>query len=1570
MVDFCEGEAIWDTGLTWTNNSWPQFTECFQNIVLQTTPCAFLWLITPFCTYSLARKTSTPRPIKPLFVMKLIGTVVLFCLFILELAQAIAGSSHFNDEYLAPVLWMATLLLHTALIYLEKSCNTVKSPGLFVFWILAGICNVVPVYSSIQLKTYNSDPSAFTLILIKFIAITFMFVLNCFSTFYGEKPKGHNPELSASMSSWISFSWIDRLLLKGFKSPLVDGDVFDLNPRDKSTKEVNKLLHQWQQLKTRSNRKRVRRRQSGKPVSDNEKTPLLSSSTSLYGVDKQENEGNATSSATHSRTETPVDGQETSKVSFFTALFRCYWFEAVEAQIGMVVVAVMNILNPFILGFLIDFTANLGEFTWHGYIYATALLASKVVTAVFDFPLQFLTNCVAIRVRSAAIATVFRKALTMCSEARKDSTVGEIVNLMSVDAANLEMMMNYSFWLWLSVIYMVVGAYFLYTVVGVAMFAGLGYIFVMFILNAVVMEKMRQYQDQIMIVKDERVKLMSEVLNGMKVIKLYGWEPMFKEKILEVREKELKILFKYAVMDGFQSFAWTASSFWMMHLMLVTYVMTDDSHYLDANTSILTMNYIELIRLGINLLPIIVKDWIKAATSLMRMNKFLNGEDLNPKNLIRDTTDKLAVRFSDADFKWEKAGLPTLRSINMEVEPGQLVAVVGTVGAGKSSLLSAMLGEMHRIRGYSNINSSVAYVPQSAWIQNNTLRGNILFGKRFDSSFYRSVVKACALQPDLDIMAAGDQTEIGEKGINLSGGQKQRVSLARAVYSGADIYLMDDPLSAVDSHVGRHIFDHVISNSGVLRGKTRILVTHGIHWLPDVDYIYVMNQGRISEAGTYEELISHNGAFAQFLAQYLTQNLDNDGNESTVDEEDDKEKEIKADILRRLTSIASDSEAPDDEQKATLMRLISHDPDHSQHDMSASYTSARKRKASTRSGHWMESSQRERSMKDTMTPDKSRLTTEEAADGGKVKWSVYGQLLKGFGIPHSVAILFMIVCYHVANNYANIWLTNWTDDSHLGNFTELPANGTVREDKNINYLGVFTALGFIQTFFVIAYSVVLQIRHVHASRKLHFELLDSVMHAPMSFFDTTPMGRLLNRFSQDVERLDNDICVEIEIVLDFAMQCLGIFVIISYTIPIMLAFIVPISILLYLLQQFYIRTSCQLRRIESNNRSPVYAHFSETLSGVSVIRAYQAQDRFIADSEAKIDGFQKAVSAFNAVNKWIQCRLEVLGFLILLAACVFAVQARDSLSPGLVGLAITYAMRVSVKFIFGTRIFGDLETHIVSVERMREYSELQSEAPWTAETDATRVTEEWPATGRVEFVDYSTRYREGLDLVLKNLTCSINGGEKVGIVGRTGAGKSSMVLSLFRLIESVSGKIIIDGVDIGKLGLHTLRRHITILPQDPVLFAGSLRMNLDPFNESTDAGLWTALEHSHLKKFVESLPQQLDHEVGEGGENLSMGQRQLICLARTLLRKTKILILDEATAAVDIETDELIQKTIREEFSGCTILTIAHRLNTVMDYDRILVLEKGSRLEFDSPNNLLSNHQSAFYSMAKQAGLV
>uniref|UniRef100_A0A8C2DGR4 Multidrug resistance-associated protein 1 n=1 Tax=Cyprinus carpio TaxID=7962 RepID=A0A8C2DGR4_CYPCA len=1073
----------------------------------------------------------------------------------------------------------------------------------------------------------------------------------------------------------------------------------------------------------------------------------------------------------------------------------------------------------------------------------------------------------------------FVKALVITNAARRTSTVGEIVNLMSVDAQRFMDLITYINMIWSAPLQVILALYFLWQNLGPSVLAGVAVMVLMVPLNAVIAMKTKTYQVAQMKSKDNRIKLMNEVLNGIKVLKLYAWELAFKDKVSAIRESELRVLMKTAYLGAVSTFTWVCAPFLVALSTFAVYVLVDDHNILDAQKAFLS----HLQRFWTTCDRTERKTQkTRNFVSMKRLRVFLSHEELDEDNVERPAISSYSIRIVEGAFSWSKDDSPTLKRINVCIPEGALVAVVGHVGSGKSSLLSALLGEMQKQEGYVSIKGSVAYVPQQAWIQNATLKDNILFGRDAKDSWYQKVVEACALLPDLEILPGGDSTEIGEKGVNLSGGQKQRVSVARAVYCSCAVYLLDDPLSAVDAHVGKHIFEKVIGPQGLLQGRTRVLVTHGLSFLPQVDLILVMVDGEITEMGSYTELLGRQGAFAEFLHTY------------TNTEQEEVEESVAG--------------------EAGL--LISE-----------------------------------------LTVNGFNLWPSPRCGCLEVKLSVFWEYMKAIGLPLSIFSVFLFFCHQLSSLGSNYWLSLWTDDPVINN---TQPNREMR-------LGVYGALGISQGQIVVlfCYSVAVSVGGIVASRYLHQTMLYNVLRSPMSFFERTPSGNLVNRFAKETDTIDSVIPSIIKMFMGSMFNVLGSCAVILIATPLVAIIIPPLGLFYFFVQ--VMASSRQLKRLESVSRSPVYTHFNETLLGTSVIRAFGEQQRFIRESDGRVDHNQKAYFPSIVANRWLAVRLEFVGNCIVTFAALFAVMARDSLSPGIMGLSISYALQVTASLNWLVRMSSELETNIVAVEKVKEYGDTEKEAEWRLEHST--LPAGWPTAGHIEIHNFGLRYREDLELAISDISVNIEGGEKVGIVGRTGAGKSSLTLGLFRIIEAAQGEIRIDGVNIAELGLHELRSRITIIPQDPVLFSGSLRMNLDPFDGYTDEEVWRALELAHLKNFVSGLPDKLNHECSEGGENLSLGQRQLVCLARALLRKTKILVLDEATAAVDLETDNLIQSTIRTQFEDCTVLTIAHRLNTIMDYTRVLVLDKGQMAEFDSPSNLIAK-KGIFYKMAKDSGLV
>ncbi|XP_048236908.1 multidrug resistance-associated protein 1-like isoform X1 [Haliotis rufescens] len=1522
---FCGDSVIFNESLLF-DNWWPEFTPCFQNTLLVWVPCGWLWLTLPFYLGYLCKvKDSKPLRVNMLNTSKMFFSIFLSFICVVDVMKVVTdGEDVVTAVYAARGLQVVTFLLAAILVQVERKRGFITSGIQFIFWLLTTLAGVVPFYSRIIQQEYKDHLFRFVLFYVYHGLVLATLLLHCFADSrkrqgsYSMQKEVQSPETRASFLNRVTFHWINSLLFKGYRKSLEEEDLFELHPRDKSERVLPQFWKAWV--------KEVRRTQK-----KNQEKYGNDAATSHHNMVQYDASEVTTGGVSFKSKVKDKDKPHRAQPSFFKVLVKTYGPTLLISHLMKFVYDLLTFVNPLLTNALISFIDNRAtEQEWKGYVYACSFFVIALTQSCFFHQHFHISMTLGMRIKSAVISAVYKKALTISSDARKKSTVGEIVNLMSVDCQRLQDTTGFLHVVWSSPLLIAIAFYMLWGILGPSVLAGLGVVVLLFPINSFLSGKLRQYQRQLMKLKDSRIKLMSEVLNGIKVLKLYAWELSFQEKVQDIRRQELALLRKVAYFNAVMSFLWRTAPYLLTLATFSAYILSSPDNVLDAQKAFVSLSLFNILRMPMITLPMIVQFLIQGWVSVSRVSKFLRAKDLDDLNVRQDPHSDAAIKVEQGNFTWDRElPKPTLRKVNLEIPEGKLVAVVGQVGAGKSSLISAMLGEMDKLSGSVTVKSSVAYVPQEAWIQNATLRDNITFGQEHHEKKYKKIVEACALTSDLEILPGKDMIEIGEKGINLSGGQKQRVSLARAIYSDADIYLMDDPLSAVDSHVGKHIFQEVVGHKGILRNKTRLLVTHGVHWLPMTDMVVVLVDGEITEMGTYDELLSHDGAFAQFLKTYLTQE------DSPKQEVDPQIQEMKSKIRHRLESVTSDGSTLEDEVTSILTRQTSVVTD-----------AGKKLTAQAKAGG-------------------NKLIQEEKSETGRVKFSVFMDYAKAIGGFTTFFIFFIFAIYQAATMASNVWISVWTGDALLKNISLV--NTSDYQNKNTMYLGVFGAFGCIQAVVILFYSVLSAVKMVRAASRMHAKMLSRVLRSPMSFFDTTPIGRIVNRFSRDVETVDNNLPALFRMWINCVFNVTGTLIVISYSTPIFLSVIIPLAILYYLVQRFYIQTSRQLKRLESTTRSPIYSHFGETITGASSIRAYNVTDRFIMKSSERVDKNLTFFSAWLASNRWLGVRLEFLGNTIVLFAALFSV-ITTNLPSGIVGLSVSYALQITQSLSLLVRMTSDIEANIVSVERMKEYSEIQSEAEWIV--PSRQPPRSWPDEGKVTFDHYETRYRSELDLVLKGISCDINGGEKIGIVGRTGAGKSSLTVALFRLIEAAGGRIIVDGRAIDDMGLHDLRSKLTILPQDPVIFSGTLRMNLDPFDSHSDEDLWQALEHAHLKTFVTELPSQLEYECGEGGQNLSVGQRQLVCLARTLLRKTKILVLDEATAAVDMETDDLIQTTIKTEFRDSTVITIAHRLNTIMDYDRILVLDQGLVKEFDTPAALLTDKQSVFYGMAKDANLV
>ncbi|KAG0305091.1 Multidrug resistance-associated protein 1, partial [Dissophora globulifera] len=1144
-----------------------------------------------------------------------------------------------------------------------------------------------------------------------------------------------------------------------------------------------------------------------------------------------------------------------------------------------VLTSIMTYVSPSLLNSLLGFIQSYAspdeadhEPISLGIILAFGLFFCSVIVTYLNAQLQAATVNLGLEVRTALMSMIYRKALRLSNDAKQKSTAGEITNHMSVDAERFPISMN-SLPLIVSIpIEIAIAIWMLYGLIGWSIFVGLAAVILMLPIHAKLSSYFAIFRAAKMKAMDGRLRLVNEVLGGMKIVRLYNWEESFREKIAVVRHDELKLLRRFGTMFSFVALVFLSTPLVITLVSLAVYSTHGGPHFgpgdMNPQTIFVSITLFGLLSRPISAMSSTMAQITSITVATARIQKFLLAEELDESIIKREPEDGSAdgstvIEIQDAVFAWcpehapvetekqkrarekeeakkqkaadakalksgkplavkEKVEVdysPTLTNINLSATKGSLTAIVGRVGQGKTSLLSAMIGDMYKRQGTVRIRGRIAYVAQQAWIINATLKDNIILGCEFEQDKYDQIVAASGLLPDIEMLPAGDMTEIGERGINLSGGQKQRVSLARAAYQDADIYLLDDPLSAVDAHVDQHLWDNLIGPKGLLKNKTRLLVTHGIHHLEHVDKIVVVKDCGITENGTYDELMDAKNGFYQLMDEYSVNSRRN-----------------------RLKKTESGSSGDEE-----LTQTMEEEEEESG-------------KASTVNGD-------EKETKKVEAPKNTKAAELVAAEKmalGNVTWGVYDIYLSAATYRYSFLCVILYIVMQAAQIGTNLWLEHWTSSSGTGSPGE--------------FLGVYAAivivymgLNFLVTF------VLMVIAAVRATAKLHDDLLAAILHLPMSFFDTTPLGRIVNRFSTDIFATDNTLPWSFMSLLMFGVSVLGTIVVIASTTPVFLAMVPPLFLAFAFVQRYYLKSSLSLRRIDSTSRSPVYQHFTETLVGVSTIRAMGVSELFIHDNEVKSTVSANAFFTYQMVARWLQIRLETLGALIIPGAALFAVLDRASLNPSMVGLALSYALTVTQDITQLVRTYCELQNQLVSVERVDEYLRKNSEAPAALPSDE-ELPENWPTAGAIEFRNYSTRYRLGLDLVVKNISFNVKPAEKVGIVGRTGAGKSSLTLALFRIVvemekvevEQDGGSILIDGVDISTVGLSRLRKSLAIIPQDPTLFSGTVRENLDPFEEHPDSDLWEALERAHLKDHIVSLAGGLSFKVSQSGDNFSV----------------------------------------------------------------------------------------------------
>ncbi|KAI0167068.1 ATP-binding cassette transporter protein YOR1-like protein [Hypoxylon sp. FL1284] len=1038
-------------------------------------------------------------------------------------------------------------------------------------------------------------------------------------------------------------------------------------------------------------------------------------------------------------------------------------------------------------------------------------------------------------------------------------------------------------------------------------------------------------------ITDQRVSLTQEILQSVRFVKYFGWEGAFMKRLEEIRTREIhSIQVLLTIRNAINAVSMSLPIYASM-LSFITYSLTD--HGLPAAQVFSSLALFNGLRMPLNLLPLVIGQTVDAWSSLKRIQEFMLSEE-QEEDVILEPGGRSAVEMHDASFTWERTPTPEndkspaangekkskagptqkgvksaaktgnnggsleessedtastlveerepfkLQDLNLDIGRKELIAVIGTVGSGKSSLLAALAGDMRKTAGEVVLGASRAFCPQYAWIQNATVRNNILFGKDMDRDWYKEVVRACALQPDMDMLPNGDATEIGERGITISGGQKQRLNIARAIYFNADIVLMDDPLSAVDAHVGRHIMDNAIL--GLLKDKCRILATHQLWVLNRCDRIIWMDGGKIQAIDTFDKLMENHSGFRQLM--------------ETTALEEKKEEEPAA---------IEDKTADGDKGKKKKKR------------------------------------------------GQGLMQAEERAVAS-VPWSVYSAYVRASGsILNAPLTVLILLLSQGANIMTSLWLSYWTSD-RFGFTTGV-------------YIGVYAGLGTLQASLMFAFSLLLTIFGTRASRTLLRQAVTRTLRAPMSFFDTTPLGRITNRFSRDVDVMDNNLADAMRMYFLTLAMIISVFALIIAFFHYFAIALVPLAILFVLAASYYRASAREVKRYESVLRSVVFAKFGEGLNGVASIRAYGLKERFITDLRNAIDEMNSAYYLTFSNQRWLSTRLDTIGNALVFVTGILVVTSRFSVPPSIGGLVLSYILGIVQMLQFTVRQLAEVENGMNAVERLQYYgNHLEEEAP----DHTIDVRPSWPEKGEIIFDNVEMRYRANLPLVLKGLTMHVRGGERIGIVGRTGAGKSSIMSTLFRLVEISGGHIYIDGLDISTLGLHDLRSRLAIIPQDPTLFRGTVRSNLDPFHEHSDLELWSALRQADLVPADAAIDDRdptrihLDSVVEEDGLNFSLGQRQLMALARALVRGSRIIVCDEATSSVDMETDDKIQRTMAVGFRGRTLLCIAHRLRTIVGYDRICVMDAGRIAELDSPLALWHKGEGGiFRSMCDRSGI-
>ncbi|KAI9148595.1 ATP-binding cassette glutathione S-conjugate transporter ycf1 [Blastocladiella emersonii ATCC 22665] len=1454
-------------------------TPCFQRSVVDSAPLAVLLVFGALRLWRLARvPAAATAPAAGLHLWA--KQTVIFAIAALEYAEYFARPAHASFDLVLVVAHVALLAGGWTLSLLEHTRSRASSDTLLVTWLLLAIA------SAFAIKTYLVSHDLDLVLYLRAASAALAVVAFLLELATKRRPGYHlladaeaegpaavahhgtasaedgedndddddddslaSPEETANIFSRLSFWWLTALMQKGRRQVLVHDDLWKVPATESTNYNHSRFEANW----------------------------------------NRELHAHA--------------GQQPSLLRVLVQTFGPAFALAALLKFAQDSLA---FLQPQLLQRLINHKSP-GE----GGLIAVGMLLTAFAQSMFINQYFQLCMVLGMRIRTALSSAIYHKALKLSLSAKGTHSTGQLTTYMSVDAQKLNDLCTYLHIVWSGPFQIALALYFLWAQLGPAVLAGLFVMIIMIPFNAKFVKRQQAIQKDQMRCKDSRLRLMDELLSGIKVVKLYAWELFFLNKIDNVRQRELRNLKKYGWLSAATGFSWMCTPFLVAFVSFSVHTLVQKEP-LTPTKAFVSLSLFNLLQFPLTMFPNVINSCVEASVSLNRIHAFLTMEEVHNEYLVRkpkpaaasSTVNSVGIRIK-GNFAWSATATanPTLKDLDLTFLSRDLVCVVGKVGSGKSSLLSAVLGEMEAVGSgdsFVEITGTVAYVSDQSWILNDTIRANITFGLPLDEEWYAQVLRATCLDLDLATFPDGDLCLVGEKGITCSGGQAKRITIARAVYAARDVYLLDAPLGALDSHVGRLVFDQCFGPNGLLKGKCRILVTHQTHLMNRCDIVVYMKDGRVTEMGNFTHVTSLKGDVCQMLSAVTVPSASGNGAAGSSSSASSGTGEL---------TVAAQSTGKSKEESAAAAA-----PTHS-----------------------------------LINKGTGNQMTVETVATGSVSWHVYKLYLRSCTWRGVALLVLSSIATQALNMSSNIWL-QYSVSHTVEPATFLSVYGAI---------GLGFALAGVTT--TLTAWVVCGIRAAHT---LHNTMLSRVAAYPMSFFDTQPTGRVLNRFSKDINVIDEVLPRSFMQMLRTFLTVISVIVLISSYTPSFLAIISPLMVAYYAIQRYYLSTSRELKRLESTSRSPGISHFSESLDGIHVIRAYQQESRFIRECHTRLDHNLKAYYLSVSSNRWLAVRLEFLGAIVVFSTAMLMVHTGADSS--VIGLTMSYALTTTGALNWMVRQYCEVETNVVSVERVHEYCELEVEAPSLMPS---RPSPLWPERGEIVFDHYSTRYREGLSLVLKDVNIKINPREKIGIVGRTGSGKSSTLLSLFRIIEPAEGRIFIDGQDISTIGLFDLRSRLTIIPQDAVLFSGTVRQNLDPFQQHDDAALWQALDSVQLRQHVAQLPDKLSHCISHGS-TFSLGQRQLICLARALLRNTQILFLDEATAQIDVETDRIIQHTIRTQFSHCTILTIAHRINTVYDSsDRILCLNYGEVVEFDTPQALMAQPDSIFRSLVEESGL-